>query len=304
MIGSSIDSFDSQLPTGLDVLKLYCSEWNSTGANSDKITWVVDSIKKIWKEADIPIRDTTSIRLKVKNLVDKFKTILRTRRKSTVAQVKKEDAFIENNRLLFDIANQRSRVELCHVKRMFLNDQKNSRLQRISDMHSCGNERIDVSNDSDSGMSDSEDDHAVDDDTTCENDIGCESDNDYSPSSSDYDESPPKKKLKPSTILSLDNAGLSFRQMQQVSRAFIAEFGEKPSDYCLGVSTFHAHSTKNRKETATRMYEEMKNRSSKLVLLFDTKTYRQLNAAHLPRKKRLAIVAFNERTHYGIGSNT
>lgn len=289
------------MPTGLDVLKLYCSEWDSTQVQSEKITSIVDSIKRIWSLADIPVRETASIRLKVKNLLDKFKSILNTRRKSTVSQVGKEDAFIEKNRSLFDIVNQKAELKLSHDQKAFLDDQRNDRLRNIPDLNSCENDLIDVNmSDNDDSMSASKECSRDDNngDGTSEDDI------DYYPSSSDSEESPPKKKLKQATILKLDNAGLSFRQMQQVSQAFIEEFGGKSSDYCLGVSTFHAQSTKIRRVTATEMSDKMKHRRSKLVLLFDTKTCNQINAAHLPREKRLAIVAYNERTHYGIGSST
>lgn len=110
--------------------------------------------------------------------------------------------------------------------------------------------------------------------------------------------------MKSETIQKMDEAGLSFRQMHNVSRAFIQEFGENPDDYCLGVSTFHANSTKLRRIAVENMSEEVKNRSSKLTLLFDTKTFNQINATHLPREKRLAIVVFNERIHYGLSLNS
>lgn len=110
--------------------------------------------------------------------------------------------------------------------------------------------------------------------------------------------------MKLSTIQKMDNAGLSFRQMKQVAHAFIDEFGGKPSEYCLGASTFHSNSIQIRRTIVEKISEDMKNRNSKLVLLFDTKTFNQINAAHLSRRKRLAIVLYSEKVHYGLGLNT
>lgn len=132
----------------------------------------------------------------------------------------------------------------------------------------------------------------------------------YEPSSSDDDIVPKKKKkLRLATIQKMDKAGLSFRQMQKVAEAFIEEFDRDPREYCIAVSTFHLNSTRNRNTEIKgifliHMSYEMKYRDSKLVLLFDTKSCKQLNAAHLPIEKRLAIVLHNERSHFGVGIST
>lgn len=296
MIGSSIDSFGDQLPTGLDVVKLYCNEWDSRKAQSEIITWVVESIIAKWNLAGIPVRANSSIRLKVKNLLDSFKSILSTRRRSTEIQVTKETDFLEKNLVLFDIVNTKLETELCGTKKAFLCDQRTVRNQHLS--------ALNLSRDNPESF----DGNITDNSNASQDSIGTcsdsENDCDYSPSSSsDLEDSNPKKKLKLSTIQAMDNAGLSFRQMTQVSHAFINEFGEKPSEYCLGVSTFHSNSIRIRRMIVEKMSEDMKKSNSKLVLLFDTKTFTQLNAAHLPRGKRLAIVLYSCKVHYGLGLN-
>lgn len=145
-----------------------------------------------------------------------------------------------------------------------------------------------------------------------DNSVNCsesESDDDsgplYEPSSSDDDIVPKKKKkLRLATIQKMDKARLSFRQMQKVAEAFIEEFDRDPREYCIAVSTFHLNSTRIRNTEIKGMSYEMKYRDSKLVLLFDTKSCKQLNAAHLPIEKRLAIVLHNERSHFGVGIST
>lgn len=57
----------------------------------------------------------------------------------------------------------------------------------------------------------------------------------------------------------------------------------------------------NSGKTVKNISEQIRNSNSKLVLLFDTKTCKQLNAAHLPREKRLAVISYSERTHVGLG---
>lgn len=277
----------------MDLVKLFCSKWLSKESDAEKITWIIDCLEQTWNKAGIPTRHTASIRSKVKSNLMKFKSILNTRRQSTPLQVEKENAFIEKNRVLFDIVDQKSESKLSHMKKIFLSDQRNNRNQIFSDLNSTENsseELIDNQLSDDSMMS-------VDSPATESTE---ENDSEYCPSSSDEEETIPKKKLKQATIQKMDEAGLSFRQMQHVAHAFIEEFDENPDHYCLGISTFHSNSTKIRKVTVEKMSEEMTNRKSKLVLLFDTKTFNQINAAHLPREKRLAIVAYNERTHYGL----
>lgn len=135
-----------------------------------------------------------------------------------------------------------------------------------------------------------------------ERDDNDDDDDNYYPSSSDH-EGPPKKKLKRSTIEKLDSAGLSFRQMNKVAEAFIEEFGENPKDYCIASSTFHSNTTKLRHEFVTDMSQLIQNENSKLVLLYDTKSFNQINAAHLRREKRLATVLHGACSHYGLGIN-
>lgn len=91
--------------------------------------------------------------------------------------------------------------------------------------------------------------------------------------------------------------------MQQAARAFIEEFDVNPRDYCIAVSTFHSNSTRIRSALVEDITKEIKNSDSKLVLLFDTKSCTQLNAAHLPREKRLALIVFSQGSHYGLGVN-
>lgn len=101
----------------------------------------------------------------------------------------------------------------------------------------------------------------------------------------------------------MDDAGLSFRQMQVVSEAFVKQFNENPNDYCIAASTFHSNSTRIRHETVENISEQLKHRNSKAVLLYDTKSFHELNAAHLSRKKRLAAVLYNEGIHFSLGIN-
>lgn len=121
--------------------------------------------------------------------------------------------------------------------------------------------------------------------------------------SSDDEDALPKKKLKAETIKALYDAGLSFRQMELVSEAFLKQFNKNPNEYCVAASIFHANSTRIRHDTVESISEEVKQRNSKSVLLYDTKSFHELNAAHLSRKKRLAAVLYNEGCHFGLGIN-
>lgn len=275
MIGDHINSFRDQLPTGLDVIKLYCSEWNSRRSETEKISMVVNSILDVWEHAVIPVRSKSSIRLKIQNIVDRFKSLMRTRLRSTAAQVKKENDFLMKYQCLFDIVDCQSEFKLCETKKSFLKDQRNERVQQISDLNLSVNLNgsLELSN------------YLID--NTSDNSENCsepESDDDsgslYDPSSSDDEIVPKKKKkLKRATIQKMDKAGPSFRQMQKVAAAFIEEFGSDPREYCIAVSTFHSNSTKIRDSVIKEMSYEMQHRDSKLVILFDTKSCKQLNAA-------------------------
>lgn len=285
----------------MDVVKCYCFEWNSNKTDNARITRVVKSIENVWNRAGLPTRSVPSIRLKVKNLITSFKSIVSTRMRSNESQEKKENDFLDKSKRLFDVIDQKLEGKLCAVKLSFLVDQRNSRHFTFSDLYCNENnlECIDVDNTQIDCSMDIEIEEIL-------SEQGYESDSEFSyhPSSSDDDVvSVPKKKLKTETIRSLDDAGLSFRQMKKVSEAFIKEFDENPEDYCIGTSSFHSNSTNIRRIKTENISTEIKDRNSKSVLLFDTKTCSQLNSAHLQREKRLAIVLYNEGCHFGLGIN-
>lgn len=283
------------------MLKLYCYDWNSRISDSEKISKVVRSIEEIWNRTGIPVRGTSSIRLKVKNVIEKFKNILEARSKSSMTQVKRENEFISKYSSLFDVVQQKPRVEICPIKMAFLNDQRCNRIQTLNDLNVEENNDDGISIDFDNVSADSHDSISSSDSDYSQG--SDDSDSNYSPSDSDVDERIPKKKLKKETIECLNSARLSYRQMNIVARAFIAEFNENPNDYCIGASTFHSNTTKIHQEIAKGITDALKNSSSKIVLLFDSKTCNQLNAAHLKKEKRLAIVLYSEGSHFGLGVN-
>lgn len=135
LVGDCIHSFEEQLPTALEVIKLYCSEWNTMTCETEKIARVVNSIIEIWNQAGIQIRSVPSIRQKVKILVDNLKSIIKSRRKFDARQLKKENDFLAKSACLFDIVNQKLECKLSSMKKLFLHDQRNVRLERISNMN-------------------------------------------------------------------------------------------------------------------------------------------------------------------------
>lgn len=303
MIGDSISSFGDQLPSGLDVVRLY---FYSNRLHDEKITWVVKSIQGVWDRAEIPTRAESSIRLKVKNLITCIKSILNTRHRSTMFQVDKENNFLAKNGSLFDVVDQVAVRNLGEKKLQFLNDQRNSRIQTISDMN-LNSVDVFLSEDSIEMCSNDDDDGNDDDDNDDDDSEYDDSDDDFDPSSSDDEPQTHKKKLKLATIEKMDQARLSFRQMHEVAKAFIEEFDHDPCNYCIGISTFHSKATKIRSHrNETSLNNRMKNSdvSSKVVVLFDSKTCHQINAAHLPKEKRLAIVLHSNQLHIGLEIST
>lgn len=237
------------------------------------------------------MRATSSIRLKVQNLIVNFKSIINTRRRSTAAQVEKENNFLEKMKYLFDVIDQNKEVKLCGRAKSFLKDQRENRVQFINTENSDTMDVTDKdSSDDYSSINSEEISHGtineLHESDEC-SDVPS-SDSSYYPSSEEDEDSPPRKRLKKETIEKLQNSGLSYRQMKSAAEAFIEEFNENPSEYCIGISTFHANSTKIRSEIAQKITMDMKSRKSKLVMLFDTKTCGQLNAAHLPKKKAIS----------------
>lgn len=271
-------------------MKLYCNDWKTGKSQTEKITNLVKSVIAVWNRAGIPVRGTSSIRLKVTNLISAFKYIINMRRNSNDNQVKREEDFISTNQHLFDVVDSKLENSMSNVKRAFLSDQRGARLQNISNFYS----NMIPLNDEIMNY-----DYENSDESSGESSESSKS-NEYCPSSSDDEEVHPKKKLKRETIAKLEDAGLSFRQMRKVTEAFIDEFDQNPNDYCMGVSTFHSNSTRIRSENVEKTRSDVLNRNSKVVLLFDTKNFDQLNAVHLPRSKRLAIALHDQKSFYGL----
>lgn len=151
LVGGCIESFGEQLPTGLQVVQLYCYEWYARKSNPEKIRRVVNQIMSVWNRAHIPVRSVRSIYLKVEKLIMRFKNILNTRTRSTNVQVEKENSFLADCSKLFDVVHEESVVSLSMDSIIFLNDQRNERLQEISNIDPSdttsedhGRNRIDV----------------------------------------------------------------------------------------------------------------------------------------------------------------
>lgn len=132
LIGEAIAHFEDQLPTALDVLRLYCINWNATKSENEKVVHLVKSIENIWNSIGLPTRANSSIRLKLKNLLKKFKSVLASRRKSCELQVRKENEFLFYSNRLFDVIDQRKETNLCAKKISFLSDQRSGRLLTFS----------------------------------------------------------------------------------------------------------------------------------------------------------------------------
>lgn len=139
LVGDCIESFGEQLPTGLQVVKFFCSEWHERKSNQEKIKRVVSEIISVWDKARIPVRSVKRIHMKVEKHISRLKNILNTRTRSSIIQVEKENAFLTDSRILFDVIDEESEASLCVESKKFLSDQRNARLQEISDFNFSDN---------------------------------------------------------------------------------------------------------------------------------------------------------------------
>lgn len=155
--------------------------------------------------------------------------------------------------------NNKLENSMSAAKKDFLSDQRGDRIRNIS-----GFDPNDETMNSD---------YETSSESECESSHSSEpSEFSFSSSSNCENYRPKKKKLKRATIEKLEEAGLSCRQMQKVVKAFNEEFESDPEDYCIGSSTFHSNSIKIRSSTAEQISSDIRKETSKVVVLFDTKT--------------------------------
>lgn len=125
-----MDSFEDQLPRGIDVLRFYY-HFNSEN-EKEKISNIVNQIQQIYNRAGISTIHIESIRSKVKRLIASLKAIISTRKSVRASQIVKETDAFQRIIQLFEVANNEHL--LSHIVKDFLSDQRAMRQRFVSDV--------------------------------------------------------------------------------------------------------------------------------------------------------------------------
>lgn len=285
MIGDPISAFDTHHPRRIDILRLYF-HFPSSISESTKIAEIVEKIEDFYRSGDLRIKQTETIRLKIKRLVKSFKVIVSKRKifRTSNAEKNRQEKFHEDIHGLFDILNYdapNSSDSTDHEMTDNTNDSECSKFDGIQDVVDFGETTYH------SGPEDSSNDP--------------DSDPDYSPD--DEIENSPKKKLPiPEDILKqISETKGSFRLCQDLLRLGVQISGSDPINYKLSKTSIWKQVIELRERQKKELHSFLRRSDCKIVIQFDGKKYTKLNERHVGNEERIIVLGHTMRGDIPLG---
>lgn len=278
-MGPSLNNFGVGLPTQIDVLRRFYN-FGRNLSEAEKISQLIREIKAVYESRGILTVHAEHVRLKLKSLIKKAKSIISTRKLQTESQKQKELNFRSSINSLFEISAS---------ERSFSSGTETS--DELSTTRSFTDSNLVVPVDALEDIEMFEEEYVAD----------------LNEDSSDEEYELPRKRQKISKeILNKINSecgqNASFRLMSSYIKIGIQIAGGNPQEYCVSKSQLQNQITKFRSAGKNNTLEQLRNSESKLILLFDTKSCHKLNKRHLGFKTRLVIIARSETSVTTLGS--
>lgn len=285
MIGEPIVSFGSQLPTQIDVLRLY---YNLPSAllEKNKISNLVRQIEQRYRENNIRIKSTETIRIKTKRLIKSCKDFVPKRmncRRSNAEKARQEN-FHRNIHGLFCVAGNPERTNSNDTNPQMDANVADAQKQTQQQLDDCDELLFSL---------DSEPDHSSNDQ---------DSDPDYSPTEDSVDHSPKKKLLIPNSLLTqVSRTKGSYRLCQDLLRLGVEISGADPNDYQLSKTNIWEQITNLRSNQTNCLLSRLSNSEDKIIVQFDGKSYPKLNERHIGSDERIIVLSHTQKGDIPLG---
>lgn len=286
MIGNSISSFNTQLPTQIDILRLYYN-LSPKLPDSKKISTVVKQIEDRYRQNDIRIRGTETIRLKLKRLVSSCKkfVLMRMNCRHSNAEKMRQEKFHRDIHNLFEVGV--STAQMDTVQEVSSNDRNQSQQQAP--------QQVDV-------LLYAYDDNTQDDPDDPDESDSSDSDPDYSPSKDNSRQTPKRKISISSPVLrQVSQTKGSYRMCQNLLKLGCQIPGADPNDYQLSKSTLWKRITKTRLNRKNEMLAALRASDCKVIIQFDGKTCPRLNERHVGTDERLIVICHTMKGDVPLG---
>lgn len=260
MIGNSISSFGTQLPTQIEVLQL-CYNLSPKLPEANKISTVVRLIEEKYRENDLRIKGTETIRLKLRRLVASCKKFVskRTNCRHSIAERMRQGTFHKNIHNLFEITSNLVQLNI-----------NQSEIQNPDD-----SDDPDDPDDSDSDYIPSEDDF------------------ERSPKG--------KLPISDAILSRVSQTKASYRMCESLLQLGCEIPGASPNNYQLSKSTLWEKITKLRSNKKRDMLASLEASDCKVVIQFDGKTYPKLNERHIGFNERLIVLCHTTNGDIPLG---
>lgn len=319
MIGSAIQSLGPQLPRQIDVLRLYFNP-STRFSESDKISSIVRQIENRYRDGQIRVRSTESIRIKTKRLVASCKMFIAKRKfcSKSDAEKKRQLDFKEGIFTLFEVADTSEPLSLQQIE--FLHDQRTSRLMEIHSIephaeppynepgtsnrmqHEYTNIDSDMSNGYVSNESINSDISIHDHNSSRDSGDGSpdDSDPDYDPSE-DPDNPRHKKPIPDECLTKISETKASYRICESLLKAGVELSGSDPNSFSLSKTSIWKQLTDLRAEQKKELLTSLTTGGKKIVIQFDGKKYKRLRERHVGSQERIIVLCHTEQNDIPLG---
>lgn len=304
LIGPSSSDFGDRLPLQVDILRNY-SHLPKTFTYADKVSDVLKKVLEQYEQVGIPTLHRETIRTKIKNILKIFKDLLAKRKTVSNVQRNREVEFARSIRNLFEVVPDG--VILLNWQIRFLEDQRTHRIDTLfSILRSNRNPRYEnVPNEQNANqILDNIDDPRISRTSSTESLVShhsdIESDSDYSPSEGELSEfeneinSRAINQIPSEHIQRIVQTNASCRTSEALLNIGIELVGESPRNYSTSKSSLWSQCTKYKENAKNQILQQLRSSDYKVVIQFDCKRFRKLNARHIGHEERIVVLCHTE----------
>lgn len=270
MIGKSTNSFVSELPRQIDVLRLYYN-FSSRLSETKKISSIVNQIQASYEKRNVRVKTTETIRLKTKRLIKSCKGFIWKRmncRKSSAERQRQEKCH-RNIHGLFEV------VENTQQK----NPEGTNHETESSDECLFSN------------------DEYLDDSFN-----NPDADPDYSPSEDECDNAQkPKISISNDIWSKLSKKKTSYRISESLLKLGVEISGADSDNYDLSKSNIWRKISELRSKQKKELLSLLTDSNHKIIVQFDGKTYPRLNQRHVGSDGRIIVLCHTENGDVALG---
>lgn len=278
--------------------------------DKDKVSDILKKVQDFYEQVGIPTLHRETIRTKMKNILHIFKDLLAKRKTVSNKQREREVEFarsVRNN--LFEIVPDGAMLLNWQIR--FLEDQRTHRIETLlSIVRSNRNSRNEIiPNEQNANQIleltlDNIDNPRICRTSSIDSSVvhhsNADSDSDYNPSEGELSEfeneinSRTINRIPLEHIQRIARTNASYRTSEALLNIGIELVGESPRNYSTSKSSLWSQCTKYKKDAKNQILHKLRSLDFKVVIQFDCKRFRKLNARHTGHEERIAVLCHSE----------